>query len=369
MSIPRKLPDYVYLPPDLAKRYAERTREGLYDLLPSEARWRDRYDFLQRRGYVLRPRYHPEWEPSWLGTNLHPEFCEDSIQPTRFHVIDGTRKSDNKQVAIKCVKNKGHEIQISQFISSICRPDDHCVAILEVLPDPLDNQMSLLVMPYLRPYNDPELQAVGDVVEFVSQVLVGLRFLHRNRIAHRDIAPPNIMMDARPLYPDGYHPLRMHRAPNGVHDAILLPRIDHPVQYYYIDFGLSTRFPEGARPMAIGKVGRDMEIPELSDTVPYDAFKADVYALGNMLGKEFLRRFSNVEFLRHLVNCMTQGEPDLRPPAEELVRMFQQLRALVPEASLRRRLVERSEQPYEKLINDTVAVAKGGLSNLKRIVG
>ena len=27
--------------------------------------WRDRYHVLERRGHKLRPRYHPDWVPSW----------------------------------------------------------------------------------------------------------------------------------------------------------------------------------------------------------------------------------------------------------------------------------------------------------------
>ncbi|KAI0669458.1 kinase-like domain-containing protein [Trametes maxima] len=369
MSHSKELPNYVFLPPDIARRHAEHTVNGLYDLLPSEISWRNRYVFLQKRGYSLRKRYHPEWKPSWIGTNVAPDFCEDSIDVSRPHVIDAERTSDGLRVAIKSVSNEGDELKLSQFISSIGGAENHCAEALEVIRDPLNSNRSFLVMPYLRPYNDPELQTIGDVIMFVSQMLKGLAFLHHNRIAHRDIAPPNIMMDARPLYPSGHHPVRMHCAPDAIHDAIPLSRADHPVQYYYVDFGLSKRFPPGAPSLVLGRVGRDMEIPELSNTVPYDAYKADIYALGNLFDKEFSQRFSNIEFLRPLVDCMKQRRPDLRPPADELVKMFQQVRALVPDNDVRWRLVQRSEQPYEKFLNDTVAVAREGISNLKRMVG
>jgi hypothetical protein len=42
--------------------------------------WRDRYSFLLNRGFELRVRYRPGWTPSWLGTSLDPENCEDSIR-------------------------------------------------------------------------------------------------------------------------------------------------------------------------------------------------------------------------------------------------------------------------------------------------
>ena len=37
-------------------------RQCLYS---SEIFWRDRYDWLIQSGYKLRPRYHPDWAPSW----------------------------------------------------------------------------------------------------------------------------------------------------------------------------------------------------------------------------------------------------------------------------------------------------------------
>lgn len=44
--------------------------------------WRDHYDWLKDRGYLLRPRYNPGWVASWIGTNdQSPEDCEDYYIP------------------------------------------------------------------------------------------------------------------------------------------------------------------------------------------------------------------------------------------------------------------------------------------------
>ena len=74
-----RLPRYAYVSPDSAARHAKATENGLYNLLPGEIFWKNRYSFLLDRGYALRPRYHPDWRPSWIGTNRDPMFCEDSI--------------------------------------------------------------------------------------------------------------------------------------------------------------------------------------------------------------------------------------------------------------------------------------------------
>ncbi len=44
------------------------------ELTSYEIFWRDTYHFLCERGYKLRPRYHPDWVPSWKpGRELDAE--------------------------------------------------------------------------------------------------------------------------------------------------------------------------------------------------------------------------------------------------------------------------------------------------------
>lgn len=74
-----RLPTYAVLSPDDVLRFAAITLMGAYDLGPAEEEWRDRQPFLESHGYMLRPRYHANWSPSWTGTNRDPTFCEDSI--------------------------------------------------------------------------------------------------------------------------------------------------------------------------------------------------------------------------------------------------------------------------------------------------
>ncbi|TFK85935.1 kinase-like protein [Polyporus arcularius HHB13444] len=364
----RNLPSYAYSSPEDTLRQAEQTRNGLYALLPAEKTWRDRQPGLQQRGYALRRRYQPNWQPSWMGTNINPFYCEDSVSITHIDIIDATR-ADGTVVAIKYIEfDDAHEVEIAQFLSSIIHPDNHCVPVLDAFPDPLDPGRTLLVMPWLRPFDDPEFVAVGEVIEFVEQMLKGLAFLHANFVVHRDIAPQNVMMDGSPLYPGGFHPIRRRFSPDAIYEAKPLSRMDHPVRYFYIDFGLSERFSPGASSLVVGDVGRDAEVPELSSTVPYDGYKADIYALGNLFYKEFVQKYHNVDFLLELIEPMKQVEPKARPSASELVRRFGQICDRQQPSSHRWRLGPRSEPAYERIFNDTVAVAWEGLSQLKRLV-
>lgn len=34
-----------------------------------EKQWANRQTALEEAGYMLRPRYRPGWQPSWIGTN------------------------------------------------------------------------------------------------------------------------------------------------------------------------------------------------------------------------------------------------------------------------------------------------------------
>ncbi len=154
------------------------------------------------------------------------------------------------------------------------------------------------------------------------------------------------MMDGRPLYPHGHHPVRLHYAPDNAHDASPLPRIDNAVRYYYIDFGISHRFKEGSRPMLLGRKGRNQRVPELSSTAPYDAFKVDVYALGDVYAKELVevcihndrsrgliahpptcvQKFYGLDKLQPLVDAMKRPEPSERLSAKDALATFQDIR-------------------------------------------
>jgi hypothetical protein len=56
-----------------------------HTLLPAERFWVNLQPFLLARGYRLRPRYDPNWKPSWLtedGQRIHVNgkyFYEDSL--------------------------------------------------------------------------------------------------------------------------------------------------------------------------------------------------------------------------------------------------------------------------------------------------
>ena len=85
--------------------------------------------------------------------------------------MDAKRLQDNALVAIKSIEKYSEEIHIAQFLTSIHEMQNHCVPVLDIIADPIDPQWSLVVMPFLRAFNDPELGTVGEVIDFVDQTL------------------------------------------------------------------------------------------------------------------------------------------------------------------------------------------------------
>jgi hypothetical protein len=93
--------------------------------------------------------------------------------------MDATRIRNNKQVMLKKVlpEEGPHELYITQLFSSPGLRDDpsnHCVPLLDLIELP-QGSGKLMVMPFLRPFNDPRFQTYGEFVAFFMQICeVGL---------------------------------------------------------------------------------------------------------------------------------------------------------------------------------------------------
>lgn len=49
------------------------------ELTSTELFWRDNQPYLMSKGYLLRPRYMPDWVPSWKSKGRDKWDCEDAI--------------------------------------------------------------------------------------------------------------------------------------------------------------------------------------------------------------------------------------------------------------------------------------------------
>ncbi|KAI0724169.1 kinase-like domain-containing protein [Fomitopsis betulina] len=325
-----------------------------------ELAWIRRQPWLQSRGYMLRPRYRPGWIPSRRATGACPQDYKDSISwGVLPHVIDATRISDGKLVITKCVPTDGLELQIAMFVGTPPLSDDptnHCVPVLDSFEDATNPSASYIVMPLLRYFDDPSFESIEDVLEFGEQLLEGLAFMHKNGVAHRDCASANIMMDGNPLFPEGFHPILQSASPSGQGVAWPLSRSHFHVQYYYIDFSISVYIPPDAHPkLAVGVFGRDQDPPELSDHIPYDPFKLDIFIFGNVLRKSFYDKFS---FMRPIADMMTQPDPAKRPDATEALRQWRLTCENVPYVQRWWRLRRRDEPLGYSLSDYTYVITR-----------
>lgn len=122
------------------------------------------------------------------------------------------------------------------------------------------------------------------------------------------------MMDSTKIIPKGFHPQCMWTTDGVKYDLKWKHRSSvGPINYYIIDFRLSTWFRyQGQTTLSIGVYGQDKTVPELSDTIPYNPFKVDIYQLGGVLNKlcdvrdlPFLTVFHADRFIRRLIQAFS----------------------------------------------------------------
>ncbi|KAJ1299984.1 hypothetical protein OPQ81_003832 [Rhizoctonia solani] len=289
----------------------------------AEERWVSFQPYLLSKGYQLRARYQPDWVPSWKHSGGRASKAEDSLDPAPVRRLDATRVQDQQQVMLKMLVpptegNEGkNEFSLLKYFSSSPlkdHPDNHVVPCLESFPIPGVSSGQFVVMPLLSRYNEIPFYNLAEVHDFLQQLFTGLLFMHKNNTAHLDIASPNVMMDARPLYTEPFHPFYQTLSLDAT--RILEPRYHRSqkhTRYYFIDLGYSVRFEDSSAPQTVlGSQARE-PAPEQETGVPYNPFSVDVYQLGKMIQKDVIPKIKGIRFLELLVHEMTRRNPTERP--------------------------------------------------------
>ncbi|KAI0316327.1 kinase-like domain-containing protein [Amylostereum chailletii] len=328
-------------------------------LLDFEADWRDRSHFLEAHGYRLRPRLRPGWKPSWHTSGKSAWRAEDAVwSHMRPSLMDATRISDGRAVYIKKIRTGDLESTIASYLDSTslrARPDNHSAPVLEVFPDPSDPSVSYMVMPFLRPMTRPPFEYVGEILDFGEQILEGLVFMHEQGVAHRDCSEKNIMMDGDSVYPMGNHPVSESFLPDFSGRAPVVSRLVAGPRYYFVDYGISTQVAPGTTSvMVLGTLGREQDVPELSEEVPYDPFKVDIFTIGCVLRRVFYKPYSNAEFIAPFIELMTRTDPSARPSAAECLARWRGMRRTFSALHRHWRLKERTESMVHRAVFDLV---------------
>lgn len=164
-------------------------------LSDEELYWKDREDFLESHGYMLRPRYRKDWVPSWRGkpreeillaedafvlyvrishNRTGNRSVNDRLSQFRFNVMDATRISDGALVYVKRISTDSEELAILSYLNSgeiRQDPRNHCIPLLDVLHDPFMPGKSMIVMPFARYIDSPGMERVEDILDCVDQIL------------------------------------------------------------------------------------------------------------------------------------------------------------------------------------------------------
>ncbi|KAJ7159950.1 hypothetical protein C8R43DRAFT_1124316 [Mycena crocata] len=184
----------------------------------------------------------------------------------------------------------------------------------------------------------------------MSQFLGGLQFMHEHNIAHYDIAPQNMVMDESRVVPNGSHFIRP-RTHTGFQN--LFSWNDRctvgPVDYYYIDFGLSLYFPHGKdTALCTGLLRTFPDIPELSLTVPYNPFKVDIFQLGLTMHK-LIDAYPALEEFRSVAHNLTAVKPSDRSTPVEALTLLRSIGAALAPSILSEQIWQRDTGLWKKM--------------------
>ncbi|KAJ7701551.1 hypothetical protein B0H17DRAFT_866633, partial [Mycena rosella] len=129
---------------------------------------------LQERGYLLRQRYQPGWEASWVRSGTSHVYSEDGIRGAQSSIMDATRTSDGAHVMLKIsrVDEYPDEVPIAEFFSSTALAADsrnHCVPIYEILRPDL-NDIVIMVLPLRYDLQCLKFNTIGEAVECFRQM-------------------------------------------------------------------------------------------------------------------------------------------------------------------------------------------------------
>ncbi|EMD41403.1 hypothetical protein CERSUDRAFT_109991 [Gelatoporia subvermispora B] len=211
-----------------------------------------------------------------------------------------------RECIVKVMSNDSDELDVLQRLLALPSPRNH------VIPCELIRCKSstLAFMPLLRvlsghiiPYH-----GVQSILDFMTQMVEALDFMHEHYIAYSDVANLNIVAPSKNT-PAEFPPFSITRG-----------------RYYIIDFGSSRVLPKGpGEGLLVGDFfqypGHFMP-PEGTDAV--DPYAYDVYSLGETIHDvcEAARHRAQIQAPRsvlHLVNTLRSPDPSRRPTMRQLV--------------------------------------------------
>lgn len=197
-------------------------------------------------------------------------------------------------------------------------------------------------------------------------------FIFRPHLRFRDCKTDNFMAGTVSLFNVPPHPAqRFVRLDYRGEVSVSSSRTKKPVKYYLIDFDLSEVCrPEDAPHLRRPPWGGDKSVPEflLPNATPCDPFAVDVYCMGNSIREDYLdvrtlfvilcsflltnnlkgddileKAKKGFDFMRELVNDMTNPDPGKRPSMTEVVSRFEDIVKRLDDKQLRSPVLNNDE--------------------------
>ncbi|KAJ4499794.1 hypothetical protein C8R41DRAFT_915115 [Lentinula lateritia] len=322
----------------------------------SEEWWIGHFEYLKKRGYMMRPRYRPGWQPSYIPGSFGSLYAEDAQRTPHPYIMDALRMSDSLIVALKLIKTSTGEDEITMLFSDDdpnSDPHNHCVRILEVLPVPGADAEKILVMVWMRNVMDPRFRTIGEAIQFFKEMIESLQYVHRNNVAHRDCSLNNMAMEANSMFIRQYHPMAPKKRYDWHGRALHFSRTRRPPRYYLIDFGCSRMYdPSQPRPLEYSLKSGGY-IPRGSCRHAMRSFchrclllrQSHANFIPRSQGDPIMRQpgVSGFEFLRPLVSDMVADDPSKRPTMDEVASRFSGIVGKLRWWKLRSRAVQKDE--------------------------
>ncbi|KAF9018052.1 hypothetical protein BDZ89DRAFT_1021737 [Hymenopellis radicata] len=302
---------------------------------PLEMSWVAIQPFLESRGYRLRPRFHPNWEPSWIRKGMTYDEgyrlrLEDSMKIVCLADLVDAIAPDGRKVILKRVAKGSNEEAMSIQLNALNKEDpfNHLVPLLDTIDLPNDEQV-ILVMPCFRSCTeDPSFHCREEVIEYARQLLEGIVFLHSHNFSHRDICASNILMDSSRVVPSGFH-FAAPELQEGDNCKWVKTRRRcrvRPVKYFFIDFESVSFHPEGPEnARVLGFFGQYNVMPELSLSVPYNPFKVDIFQAAWTILALFrmVQNYGGLDDFKDFFQTFCSRRPEDRPTAAEALAAFE----------------------------------------------
>ncbi|KAJ3822884.1 kinase-like domain-containing protein [Lentinula raphanica] len=314
------------------------------------------HDPGSKTGFGLSDRYtvpvnntnHPQQHPPFAYTNVsaQPDYMYDSdprerkpnipdrtnrapapsLVPIRVPPFIATsntgrvyaaQDSLSRHVYIKILRRGSEQLRVVELLRQQ-KETPGVLSILDVLE--YDDEYAFIVMPRWADIPGPNyfLRSLGDVGEFVVDILKGLDTLHSLRIAHRDMKINNMVMNH--LFPLPVRALRPLQHLNiqsscGISQLITDSRevIHHRLEFAIIDFDFAMIIPrredgKDLLPSSLAWMQEYSALDVAQGELVYDPFKYDVGVLGVMFCEMLQRYTPVVPYLAPLLDRMTTHE-------------------------------------------------------------